>query len=175
MAQTSYAINIPQVAYPGQPYDGAHDTDKTSGLATAAAVPYGVLAVHDLSNSAGPDQIAVKVPGASTDITVLGSAKGVVLADQGRAQDPTFSVPTYRQYQALPLMRRGRVWVKVEEAVVDGDAAFVRFATGSGTQLGAFRKTADTATAVALPGAYYVGASISVGGQLYAVVQLSLV
>lgn len=175
MAQTSYSINISQVAYPGQPFDGAHDTDVVSGLSTAAAIPYGVLAVHDLSNTAGADQVAVKVPAASTDITVLGSAKGVVMADQARAQDPTFSVPTYRQYQAVPCMRRGRVWVKVEEAVLDGDQAFVRFAVGSFSQLGAFRKTADSASAAALPGAYYVGASISVGGQLYAVVQLSLV
>lgn len=65
------------------------------------------------------------------------------------------SVP-YPQGTVTPVVRRGKVWVKVEEAVVPGDPVFARFAAGAGgTILGAFRKTADTATAVAIPSAVY--------------------
>jgi hypothetical protein len=55
------------------------------------------------------------------------------------------------------LLRHGVVFVKVEEAVVQGDKAFVRFLTGAGgTQPGAWRKSADTATARAVAGAYFL-------------------
>jgi hypothetical protein len=49
----------------------------------------------------------------------------------------------------LSVMRKGSIWVTVEEAVSVGDVAFVRHTAGAGgTQKGAFRKSADTATAV---------------------------
>lgn len=173
MAQTSYSINLPAVSYPGQPFDIANVKDMTSALAVAASIPYGVLGVRDVSNiGQGGVEIAVKVPSASTDITVVGSALGVVVADQARSQDPTVALPTYPRYAAVPMGRVGRFWVVVEEAVVAGDQAFVRYAAGSFTQLGAFRKSADTATAAALPGAYYVSSQSVAGG--YAVVELSL-
>jgi hypothetical protein len=55
------------------------------------------------------------------------------------------------------LLRDGVVYVKVEEAVVQYDNAFVRFASGAGgTVLGSFRKSADTATARAVAGAYFL-------------------
>jgi hypothetical protein len=158
------------VSYPGQPFDIGLK-DRTSALAVAAAIPYGVLVVRDTGNSPG-NLVAGKVPAASSDITTLGSALGVAIADQGRAQDPSVAVPTYPINSAVPCGRIGRYWVLVEENVSQGNAAFVRFATGSGTQLGAWRKSADTATAVALPGAYYVTDGLAGG---YACVELSLV
>lgn len=41
------------------------------------------------------------------------------------------------------VLRRGRIWVVTEEAIVIGDGVFYRFATGSGTVLGAFRTDRD--------------------------------
>jgi len=172
MGQTSYSINTAAVGFAGAPVDIAHQHDVVSGLAVAAAVPYGVLVVLDSANSDGFDKIAAKVPALTTDVTNFGSALGVVLADQARAQDPAFVLPSYARYDALPIMRSGRVWVLVEEAVVDGDPVFIRFAAGAGgTQLGAFRKSADTATAVALPNAVYRSSGLAAG---FAVVQLNL-
>jgi len=173
MAQTSYAINLPAVAYPGQPFDIAAVKDMTSALAVAAAIPYGVLGVRDGSNiGQGGVEIAVKVPAASTDITVLGSALGVVVADQARSQDPNVALPTYPINSAVSLGRVGRFWVSVEEAVTAGQQAYVRYATGSFAQKGAFRASADTSTAAALPNAYYVTSQATPGG--YAVVELAL-
>lgn len=168
--QTSYSINIGAVGFPGQPNDsGLHDV--TTAMAVAAAIPYGVLVVRDGTNTSG-QSIAGKVPAASTDITVAGSALGVAVADQARSQDPSVTLPTYPIQSAVPCGRFGRWYVVVEEAVNAGDQAFVRFASGAGgTQLGSFRKSADTATAAALPNAYYTAGAV-LGG--YAVVELQL-
>lgn len=170
--QTSYAINLPAVAYPGQPYDISSVQDKTSALAVAAAIPYGVLGVRDTSNTSGTT-VAVKVPALAADITTLGSSLGLVIADQGRAQDPSVVLPTYPINSAVSMGRVGRYWVQVEEAVNAGDQAFVRFATGSGgSQKGSFRKSADSTTAAALANAYYVSTQASALG--YAVLELNL-
>lgn len=172
MGQTSYSINISAVAFPGQPAD-LGVKDKTTALAVAAAVPYGVLAVRDLTNTSAWN-VAGKVPSTSGSITTLGSILGVVMADQGRAQDPSVAVATLPINSAMSILRTGRIWVLVEEAVVAGDQAFARFASGGGgTQLGAFRKSADTATAVAVPGAYYVSTQASAGG--YACLEVNFV
>jgi hypothetical protein len=172
--QTSYSIDIPAVSFPGHPVDVGYKDD-LSVVAASATLPYGRLIVKDSAKTAGFDKLAGKLPAAGADITTGGNAFGVALADQGRAQDPTFAVPTYPQFAMVPCRRKGRVWVIVEEAVADNDPVYVRFADGTVTgNNGGFRKSADTATAALLPNAVYRGASISVGGVLYAVVQLSL-
>ena len=143
--QTGYTIDIPAVSYPGQIADNSDVKDVLSALAVSAKVPYGVLVVADTANSGGFDNLAAKVPAATTDITNVGSALGVVLADQARAQDPAETVATYPINSALPCLRKGRVWVLSETAVTDGAPAFVRFsANGALVQLGAFRADADT-------------------------------
>jgi hypothetical protein len=59
----------------------------------------------------------------------------------------------YEDEDTMPVLRHGRVWVRSESAFTAGAAAFVRFSAGAGgTQLGAFRTDADTATAVAVAG-----------------------
>lgn len=65
---------------------------------------------------------------------------------------------------ALSVLSRGTVWVTVEEAVAVGDRPFIRFATGAGgSQKGAWRKSADTATALELKGGRYVTAASANG------------
>lgn len=60
--------------------------------------------------------------------------------------------------EAVLYLEDGTMWVWCEENVNDGDQAFVRYASGAGgTVLGRFRKSADTATAAALPSARFVG------------------
>jgi hypothetical protein len=53
----------------------------------------------------------------------------------------------YQIGDVVPVITRGRVFVLAEETVVVTDTPFARFATGTGTQKGAFRNDADTATA----------------------------
>jgi hypothetical protein len=54
-----------------------------------------------------------------------------------------------------PVLRRGRVMVKVEEAVVDGDDAWVRFTADTGKPAGGFRKSNDANKARRLRGAVF--------------------
>lgn len=170
MGQLSYSINTPAVSFPGQPAD-LTNLVATSAMAVAAPLAYGTLAVRDTANSSGIVE-AGKAPALAADITTLGNVLGVVLADQARAQDPSVSVAQYPIGSAVPTMRKGRAWVVVEEAVNAGDPVFVRFATGTGTQLGAFRKSADTATAAQLPTAVYRSAAGAAG---YAILEMDLV
>lgn len=171
--QTSYSIDIPAVSYPGQIADAMQDSDILSALAVAAALPYGVFVCHDLANMGGFDSLAVKVPASSNDVTVAGSLMGVVLADQARAQDPSVAVATYPINSCVPVARKRRVWVLSETAVVDGAPVFVRFATGGGgSQKGAVRADADTASAAQAPNCCFRGTYAAPG---YVVVELNLV
>lgn len=74
------------------------------------------------------------------------------------------------QLGQLSVVDFGDVWVKVEEAVLADDPAYVRFTSdgGSNTQIGSFRKSVDSGRAVRLPGAKYLTAAAAAG---YALLQ----
>jgi hypothetical protein len=62
----------------------------------------------------------------------------------------------YADQESVPVLVRGAVWVETEDACSAGGSVFVRIGAGAGgTQLGAFRSDADTATAVTVTGARY--------------------
>lgn len=173
MAQTSYAINIPAVSYPGQLADNSDFKDVLSALAVLAAITYGTLVVTDEANTLGFDQIAGKAPSLTTDISVIGSALGVAIADQARAQNPAVSVPQYPIQAAVPCLRRGRIWVLAETALADGSLPFVRFTVNGALYLGNFRNDADAGKAVQLPGGGAVVRGTTAGAG-YAVIELNL-
>ena len=131
-------------------------------LATGGAIG-GRGAIHD-SGVDDMDQIR-QIIVAATPVFV-----GVVLTDTSReASDPLYQVT-----DAVPVMKKGRVAVEVEEAIADGDGVFVRVAVGTAATLGAFRNDADTATAVEVEGAKWVSESITVDGVLVAVLEINL-
>jgi hypothetical protein len=175
MSQIGYSINIPAVSYPGQVADNGYK-DVLSALAVAAPMIYGTLAVTDETNTLGFDQLACRAPNASTDLSVVGAQLGLVLADQGRAQDPTnANNPQYPLNAAVPCLRKGRAWVYAETAMVDGSNPFIRFATGAGgTVLGSFRNSADTATAAQLTAGFAVVRGTTTGPG-YCVIEFDLV
>lgn len=146
MAQTAYNI-YPSVGYPGLLVPGGN-TDCVSGVDTAEVVAFGRLVVKGGSTDDG-----VRLPAASSDVT--GKAIGVALHE---TKMPLLvgGVSQYELNDVMSIMKHGRCWVQVEEAVNAGDIPFVRFATGSFATLGAFRKSADTASAVALPLSRYL-------------------
>lgn len=132
--------------------------------AAVAAVNFGTFVCRRASPADAEDQCAN--PAATADVTARG--RGIALRDESRKHTTGYEVNDQVSY-----LRRGCVWVVVEEAVLQDDAVFVRFASGGGgTQLGAFRKSADTATAVALPGAIYKTAQATIGG--LAMVEINL-
>jgi hypothetical protein len=73
-------------------------------------------------------------------------------------------VAEFRDSDSVSVMYKGALWVATENAVVAGQAAFVRIAAGAGgSQVGAARGDADTATAVVIPNARFLRDS-GIGG-----------
>jgi hypothetical protein len=159
MPQTDYSLSQP-VAFPGQLADLTFKRITTAVNKQAAAIPFGVGVTkttgdgnYKLPAAAGDKVYGIAVHSHDYDQRNLTGAQGVDI-------DQDFN-----------LLEEGVVYVKVEEAVVDGDPVFVRYASGAGgTQLGSFRKSADTATAGAVKGAIY-RSSAAIGG--FAVVEFS--
>lgn len=148
--QTSYSIDQ-SAGLPGQMADCGFQ-DSITGINSSAAMPFGKLAVKGASDG------LCKLPALATDITSKGLVMGVSVKTHamesslsGDPQYPINSVPS--------LLRKGRIYVKVEETVVVGDDVYVRYAAG-GDGLGSFGKTAGTSERAQLDGAsWYKGAS----------------
>lgn len=100
---------------------------------------------------------AVRLPRQSSDVTSL-LFRGVTVADN---YAKIANAGAFKANVELPVMRKGFLLVKVEEAVVKGDQPYVRYAAG-GLGLGAFRKSTGTSEAAALPSAVFtIGAAIN--------------
>jgi hypothetical protein len=159
MSQTSVQTAVAQtgvIGVPGDAYDSS-PSDRVTKIATAV-VPFGTwVDFHTEDKAQNPT-----TTGAVTALPYGGIAM----------RDP--SLPTastgYQIGDAMTVMVRGRVYVLGEVALAVTDTPFVRFAAGTGTQLGAIRNAADTATCVAAPNAkFYKSGSATVPAvlQLY--------
>lgn len=127
-------------------------------VAQSQEIPYGVLVVVDpLAASTG---VQCRLPRATGEITG-GTDLGISIGDSSYPND---SGTGYADNKSVPIMRKGRIWVRTEDICAEGGAVFVRFTdpqTGYG--LGSFRSDADGSDAVALPGARYWLTSAAAG------------
>lgn len=118
------------------------DHDNVSKVASVA-IPAGCMAVRDA------DDLKAKLPTSAAEVAAALLSGGVAVATHAMVSDPEVDVPTFPIGKEVALMRKGRLFVKVEEAVTQGDQAYVRYANGiavtDGTQdqKGAFRKSYD--------------------------------
>lgn len=150
MSQTAYTT-YQSIGFAGQLADnGDHEVLSYINAEASANMPFGIA----LKKGTG-DQDA-KLPAASADVTAAYSLIGVAVhthqVDPGHVASSPVGAGAPPKY-AVNVLTRGRILVQVEEAVTPTSPVFVRFAAGAGgTQLGAFRASADTATAVATPG-----------------------
>jgi hypothetical protein len=158
MSQTAHTQD-PAVALEGMEADTSLAKERISGLATVA-IPFG----HFVSaEGSAENPYAVELPDATAKVTD-GRGLGVAVSDVSVESDGGAG-NGYEIDDAVPILRRGRVWVISEDAVAAvGTPAFVRFAAGGGgSVLGAFRTDADTASAVGLPGARFMTTSAGAG------------
>ena len=119
--------------------------------------PAGVMFVVDdrAASTRSPVARSVRLPRLAADITGL---TPIGVAVETRSSEAS----GYRGRHMVPLLEKGRIYVKVEEAVIAGGPVYVRYASGSGgSQLGAFRTSVDSTTAALLPNARYATASFS--------------
>ena len=121
------------------------------------------LVIPAQSGTGGTADLGVAVLDASI---TLSDFEGIVGFDASQEPfDTSDSNPReYGDGDVVPVIRKGAVWVKSENAVSAGDAVFVRITSGAGgSQLGAFRNDADTASAVQVANARWGRDSVADG------------
>lgn len=153
--QLSYPKTMP-IGFAGMKADATDDTcvSKVNAEATAE-IPFGVGVIRGAA-----DNQAV-LPGAAGD-----SAKffGIVVHSHNYAKPYQLGAVGILPKNMMSVMAVGRIMVQVEEAVVAGDRGFMRIAAGAGgTQKGAWRKSADTATAIEILGTRFVTSAAAAG------------
>lgn len=155
MSQTTYSVD-PALAFRGMLGD-PNDDSFTIPLANgaAAAVGFGIAVRRDVTNP--EDQFDV--------FSATGQDCVGILVHTQAQQDPTLADPLgVTLLEVASVMRRGRIWVRVEEAVAVGDPVFFRHtAGGGGSEIGAFRNDADTATCDQLTQAAWLQGSSGAG------------
>lgn len=157
MPQLSYT-NAPEAAYEGQMADsGAKDIiSKTADT----DISFGLFV------SLGSGDNNCKLPAASGDVG--GTTFGVTI--RAASREPNGDVG-YLENDTVAILNKGRVWMRVEDAVTAGDDVYVRHtANGAGKDPGQVRSDADTAKAVQLTRAKF---ATSAGAGELVVVELS--
>lgn len=152
MAQLTYNTEL-TIAYAGMLADLSPRNDVLSRASEeATSFPHGVAVVAGTD----PDLQALLPTGAAT---LLGVAAHSHAAEVG-ADDQNL----VNDEDMFSVLHEGRIYVQVEESVTPASTVFVRVAAGGGgTQLGAFRASADTATALAATGARYLTSAAANG------------
>lgn len=159
--QTSYSVEH-AAAYQGGRADSGLLDALTGRNTDAGVIPFGCAVAYGTANAllSPRDYVPMKLPAGSTDKIL-----GVLIHDMAHEASYPFgtSSPTGVAVGDLgSIAQKGRVYVPCEQNVTPADPVFVRYAAGAGgSQLGAFRKDADTATAVALSGAKFAGETVS--------------
>lgn len=132
MSQTSITQNTPKAA-PGLIADIGFN-DFLSRLAHEA-IAFGKFVRLD-------GEAKCRLPGEAAHVTG-GLRGGFAVRDLAREQTLA-GVTEYKEFDAVSIMRKGRVWVTVEDAVAVGGAVFIRVTTVGGDTVGNVRSDADT-------------------------------
>lgn len=139
MSQTSYSLNQ-GLAVSGVVADTNPVTIQTYNNPDSA-VKFGRMVAKKFNDDNG-----CKLPDAPDLVMV-----GVAVRDLATEED------RYPLKSAVAVLKRGRIFVEVEEPITPDDKVFVRFANGgSGTEKGIFRKNDDGNTAVEVAGARFL-------------------
>lgn len=154
--QTSVSL-APAMGRVGQLADGG-EYDAVAKVASVA-IAVGCMVVRDA------DDLKAKLPTSAAEVASALLSGGVALHNHTLVTDPSTAVATIPALKEFAALRQGRVLVLVEEAVTQGDQAYVRYANGvadlTKVQKGAFRKSPDgvaqvsTLTPTAVNGAEY--------------------
>lgn len=152
----TYITNIEPASYlAGQIVNSNPYSLKGLPVTGANAIPFGIAMKID-GTTAG-----YQLPAASGDITNRMAVNTIINRNLFYSYNSSLQ-PVIGDNTSVPVgvvaegVTSGFVAVVVEEAVNAGDICYIRYASGAGgTQLGAFRKSADTSTAAAHPVWYY--------------------
>jgi len=146
--QSTYTQD-PAVAFPGQPADTGFKDDISTVVEEATGIAPGLGVVRGTADG------QAALPAADfEDSAFLGVS---VRTHKARADGAVADNENYEDKASMPVRRRGRIWVVVEDAFTAGAAVFVRHtAGGAGEVPGNFRTDDDTAAASDITGARFV-------------------
>lgn len=151
MAQTTLTQS-PAVAFPGMPVDTGIKDDVSRLVETVLA--NGIAPGLGVIRGTLDDQI--QEPQGVT-FTADDFAGVSVRTHKTRADFSAVDNENYLDEEAMPVRRKGRIWVICEDGCTQGEPAFCRYVAGAGgSVLGAWRTDVDTASAVAVAGARFV-------------------
>lgn len=155
--QTSYRTTC-VVANEGGLADLSYN-DVSSRACENTSIPFGRIVVKGTSAN------QCKLPTATGGV-VLGAT--VFVHKEQNSDGST----TYNQYEAVNVMKKGRMFVKPENPVTVGQAVYFRHTAGAGAlTVGRFTDSTQSANADLLSGAVYVTATDADG---FAIVELNL-
>lgn len=130
-------------------------------VANANSIDFGVLLVQDPNQDQGATPPILQADILNNIRNILGMSVHSHANEQSLQGVPN---PGYSIKKTMSIMRRGRIYVTVEEAVTPADVPHVRFAPGAGGLiLGAIRASTDTATAEPLPAEFRFKGSAGAG------------
>lgn len=137
--------------------------EMVAGQAGLIAEPFGPEDVRSVVNPSGKLFFGrLAVVGASEGVSAHPSAAsqkalGVVAHSHATVSKEDGLDAGYAAKETANVLRKGYVWVVIEETVAIGDDVYFRHtASGGNTKLGAFRNDADTATCDQLTNARWV-------------------
>lgn len=149
-------------------------TDETTGVLTLTelvaqeqSIEFGKVVVEDerVSVDANTGKISgCRLPRQSADVTG-GKILGVAIADTSRVTRTTEPYGGYGAGEAIPVLRKGRIWMEVEDVatVAKGGVVYVRSTATGSEELGAIRAADDSSDTdpVANGAAEFTGQKIS--------------
>lgn len=165
--QTSYSIDQ-AAGVVGGIADSAIVQDIESFKNPGGEVKFG----HVVTRGAASEEIVH--PDAAIEITDKKLVRGIVVAAHEMESQSGSAAPGYKAKSVVPVMRKGRIWVKAEDVITEGTSTVnVRFLGGAGgTQLGAIRGAAVVGETAELPNAKFKS-STSANGEL-AILEIDL-
>lgn len=173
MVQLVYNEEMSQ-AYAGMLADSSDRNILSRLVEDAAGLKAGLFV------SAGTLKEQIIVPTSAAEITGL-AGQGVCMMETSKEPARTAAAiaaaSDYDVQDSVNIVRKGAIWVLCDDGatILPFTQAFVRFAAGGGgTELGAFREDADTASAAALPAARFASAHIDANGNRIALLEINL-
>lgn len=148
--QTAYNL-APAVGKVGAIAESAEGIHAIARVASVA-IPFGCFSVRDASD------LKSKLPTTAAEVLAgLQGVGGVAVATHAIVSDPSTAIPLFPIGKEFAALRKGPIFVLVEEDVTQGDQAYIRYADAVATQnatylaangavanqKGAFRKSYD--------------------------------
>jgi len=146
----------------------------TELIAYGQTIPFGSVVCEDERASAGSQgkREGVRLPRLAADVTTLGKTQGIAIADTSKVAEAA----GYVAGEGVPVLKKGRVWVHVEDvaSVALGGLVYVRRVAGAGESLGAIRAVDDSSDTDVLPyqQCHFTGQKITALG--LAIIELDL-